>query len=71
MVTWKLFFFPLLVVAKVCFTAVADKGEQYGPFPADRVLIFETQVTSNNAYDPTSGKYAALIKKCDVGHDHF
>lgn len=54
--------FFLVVVAKVCFTAVADKGEDYGPFSANRTLVFEIAVTNaGNAYDPTSGKYITLF----------
>ncbi|XP_075883988.1 complement C1q-like protein 4 [Nelusetta ayraudi] len=47
------------MVAKVCFTAVASKGGVYGPFDDDITLEFETAVTSNKAYDPTSGLFTA------------
>ncbi|XP_068164499.1 cerebellin-3-like [Antennarius striatus] len=45
---------------KVMFTAVADQGGKYGPFPTDRTLVFNTTITNvGGGYDKTSGEFTA------------
>lgn len=57
--TMRMFCFVLGL--KVMFTAVADQGGNYGPFDADRTLVFNTAITNiGDGYDSTSGKYITL-----------
>ncbi|XP_068164256.1 complement C1q-like protein 4 [Antennarius striatus] len=48
------------MASKVMFTAVADQGGKYGPFPTDRTLVFNTTITDiGGGYDKTSGEFTA------------
>ncbi|XP_068164747.1 C1q-related factor-like [Antennarius striatus] len=44
------------------FTAVADLGGNFGPFPEERTLVFNTEITNiGGHYDCTSGIFKAPV----------
>ncbi|XP_030286445.1 complement C1q-like protein 4 [Sparus aurata] len=47
---------------KVMFTAVAAQGGNFGPFPTNRTLKFDTIITNvGGGYDNTSGEFTAPL----------
>ncbi|XP_075884111.1 collagen alpha-1(X) chain-like [Nelusetta ayraudi] len=55
-------------MAKVCFTAVAAMGRNYGPFDENITLEFSKVITNiGHAYDPTSGIFTVK----DAGYYYF